>query len=177
MDVPDAERAVAAAAPVVAQHPDGEPACSNYGPPEPLREFPADLRTLAIDALDQVVAEQSELAELWGETADGPKWRQGACTRVWQASAVRRVDAHDKRQRQCTPAVTQSTLAEVAMTPASSSAVSPWYPARGACREKPFGGRGEITATFPQAVREIDEVVPVNAVTTWVLPSGVTVGR
>ncbi|MER6065397.1 DUF4259 domain-containing protein [Streptomyces sp. NPDC001792] len=90
LDAPDAERAVAAAALVVAQHPDGESACSNYGPSEPLREFPADLRTLAIDALDQAVAEQSELAELWGETADGPKWRHGTRTRVWQASAVRR---------------------------------------------------------------------------------------
>ncbi|WP_262286851.1 hypothetical protein [Micromonospora sp. MA102] len=33
------------------------------------------------------------------------------------------------------------------------------------------------TATFPEAVRENKEVVPVNAVSTWVLPSGVTVGR
>ncbi|MFG2986463.1 DUF4259 domain-containing protein [Streptomyces sp. NPDC048258] len=76
LDTPDAERAVAAAALVVAQHPDGEPACSNYGPSEPLPEFSADLRTLAVDALDHVVADLSELAELWGEAADGPKWRQ-----------------------------------------------------------------------------------------------------
>jgi hypothetical protein len=33
------------------------------------------------------------------------------------------------------------------------------------------------TARFPEAVRENEEVVPVNAVSTWVLPSGVTVGR
>jgi hypothetical protein len=33
------------------------------------------------------------------------------------------------------------------------------------------------TATLPEAVRENEEVVPVNAVSTWVLPSGVTVGR
>ncbi|TWP50645.1 hypothetical protein FKR81_18695 [Lentzea tibetensis] len=32
------------------------------------------------------------------------------------------------------------------------------------------------TATFPAAVRETEEVVPVN-VSTWVLPSGVMVGR
>lgn len=32
------------------------------------------------------------------------------------------------------------------------------------------------TATLPEAVREKEEVVPVN-VSTWVLPSGVTVGR
>ncbi|KAA0929851.1 hypothetical protein FGF04_30210 [Streptomyces apricus] len=31
--------------------------------------------------------------------------------------------------------------------------------------------------TFPEAVREDEEVVPVDAVSTWVLPSGVTVGR
>ncbi|MFE2267251.1 DUF4259 domain-containing protein [Streptomyces griseosporeus] len=73
---PDAERAVAAAALVVAQHPDGEPACSNYGPSEPLPVLPADLRTLAVDALDRVVAERSEIAELWDEAAYGPKWRR-----------------------------------------------------------------------------------------------------
>lgn len=76
LDTPDGERAVAAAALVVAQHPDGEPTCSNYGPSEPLPELPVDLRTLAVDALDQVVSTLSELAELWGEAADGPKWRQ-----------------------------------------------------------------------------------------------------
>lgn len=32
-------------------------------------------------------------------------------------------------------------------------------------------------ANLPEAVRENEEVVPVNAVSTWVLPSGVTVGR
>lgn len=32
-------------------------------------------------------------------------------------------------------------------------------------------------ATFLGAVLENEEVVPVNAVSTWVLPSGVTVGR
>ncbi|MEU9305629.1 DUF4259 domain-containing protein [Streptomyces sp. NPDC048269] len=76
LDAPDAERAVAAAALVAAQHPDGEAACSNYGPSEPLPELPEDLRMLAVDALEQVIAELSELAELWGEAVDGPKWRQ-----------------------------------------------------------------------------------------------------
>ncbi|MGW3911449.1 DUF4259 domain-containing protein [Streptomyces sp. NPDC005070] len=77
LNTPDAERAVAAVALVVAQQPDGEPACSVYGPSEPLPEFPADLRTLAVDALDQVIAELSEIAELWDEVPDGSKWRQG----------------------------------------------------------------------------------------------------
>ncbi|WP_432173943.1 DUF4259 domain-containing protein [Streptomyces sp. Tue6028] len=76
LNTSDAERAVAAAALVVAQHPDGEPACSNYGPSEPLPQLSEDLRALAIDALDQAVAELSELAELWGEATKGPKWRQ-----------------------------------------------------------------------------------------------------
>ncbi|MFJ2101387.1 DUF4259 domain-containing protein [Streptomyces anulatus] len=72
----DGERAVGAAALVAAQHPDCDPACSNYGPSEPLPELPADLRMLAVDALDQVVSNRSELAELWAEAANWPKWRQ-----------------------------------------------------------------------------------------------------
>ncbi|MFE0512490.1 DUF4259 domain-containing protein [Streptomyces sp. NPDC058964] len=75
LDSSDGERAVAAAALVVAQHPDGEPACLNYGPSEALPGLSADLRTLAVDALDQVVSELSELAELWAEAAKGSKWR------------------------------------------------------------------------------------------------------
>ncbi|GAO10324.1 hypothetical protein TPA0598_07_00480 [Streptomyces lydicamycinicus] len=43
--------------------------------------------------------------------------------------------------------------------------------------QKPVGGPTATTATFRKAVRENEEVVPVNAVSTWVLPSGVTVGR
>ncbi|MFJ2954819.1 DUF4259 domain-containing protein [Streptomyces sp. NPDC087270] len=76
LETPDAERAVAAAALVAAQHPDGVPTSSNYGPSEPLPEFPADLWTLAVEALDQVVAELSELAELWDDVAEGRRWRQ-----------------------------------------------------------------------------------------------------
>ncbi|WP_405653550.1 DUF4259 domain-containing protein [Streptomyces sp. NBC_00019] len=75
LDTSDGERAVAAAALVVAQHPDGELAWLDYGPSEPLPELPADLRTLAVDALDQVASERSELAELWDDAANGPKWR------------------------------------------------------------------------------------------------------
>ncbi|MFF4902673.1 DUF4259 domain-containing protein [Streptomyces sp. NPDC001068] len=75
LDASDGERAVAAAALVVAQHPDGERTCSNYGPSEPLPEPPAELRALAVDALDQVVSDRSELAELWDDAVNGPKWR------------------------------------------------------------------------------------------------------
>ncbi|MFJ5846832.1 DUF4259 domain-containing protein [Streptomyces sp. NPDC092903] len=72
----DGERAVAAVALVVAQHPGGDPACSGYGPSEPLPELTADLRMLAVDALDQAVSNRSELAELWAEAANWSKWRQ-----------------------------------------------------------------------------------------------------
>lgn len=50
-------------------------------------------------------------------------------------------------------------------------------PAAAATSGKPTGGATATTANFPEAVRENEEVVPVNAVSTWVLPSGVTVGR
>ncbi|MFI0943308.1 DUF4259 domain-containing protein [Streptomyces sp. NPDC021020] len=76
LETPDAERAVAAVALVVAQLPDGAPAHANYGPSEPLPVLPADLRTLAVEALDRVVAESSEIAELWDDVPDGRKWRQ-----------------------------------------------------------------------------------------------------
>ncbi|MFF1737893.1 DUF4259 domain-containing protein [Streptomyces sp. NPDC058247] len=38
---------------------------------------------LAVEALGRVVAEASELVELWDETADGPNWRQSiSCIRA-----------------------------------------------------------------------------------------------
>ncbi|MFD8706262.1 DUF4259 domain-containing protein [Kitasatospora sp. NPDC059648] len=76
LDSSDAVEAVAAAALIAAQCPGGEPISTSYGPDEALPVFAADLRPLAADALDRVVAESSELAELWDETADGPRWRQ-----------------------------------------------------------------------------------------------------
>ncbi|MFJ1582542.1 DUF4259 domain-containing protein [Streptomyces sp. NPDC088197] len=76
LETPDAERAVAAAALVVARQPGGRPACSNYGPSEPLPGLSAELRTLAVEALDQVVAESSEIAELWDDVAEGRKWHR-----------------------------------------------------------------------------------------------------
>ncbi|WP_330257761.1 DUF4259 domain-containing protein [Streptomyces murinus] len=83
LEIPDAERAVAAAALVVAQHPAGGPEHpaggplgSGYGPSEPLPRFPVELRTLAVAALDQVAGGLCELAVVWGEAVDGPKWRR-----------------------------------------------------------------------------------------------------
>jgi hypothetical protein len=50
------------------------------------------------------------------------------------------------------------------------------YAAGPGASAKTCGWTTAITATFPEAVRETEEVVPVN-VSTWVLSSGVTVGR
>ncbi|MER5350933.1 DUF4259 domain-containing protein [Kitasatospora sp. NPDC002551] len=75
-DAWDGEKAVAAAALVAAQCPNGEPVTTAYGPDEPLPVLSADLRQLAVQALDRVVAEESELAELWDETEEGPAWRR-----------------------------------------------------------------------------------------------------
>ncbi|MFD4569061.1 DUF4259 domain-containing protein [Streptomyces sp. NPDC058467] len=73
---PEGAEAVAAAALVAAQCPGGEPIGTSCRPDEGLPTFADDLRTLAAEVLGRVVAEASELAELWDETPDGPKWRQ-----------------------------------------------------------------------------------------------------
>ncbi len=69
--------AVAAAALVAAQCPGGAAVVSSYAPEEEIPALAAELRALAVAALDRVVAEGSEVAELWDETGEGPAWRQG----------------------------------------------------------------------------------------------------
>lgn len=76
LESPEGAEAVAAAALIAAQCPGGEPISTSYGPDEALPNFAIDLQPLAVEALDRVVAENSELADLWDETVDGPKWRQ-----------------------------------------------------------------------------------------------------
>lgn len=73
LDAPESEEAVAAAALVAAQCPGGEPADRVYGPEEPLPDL-TSLRDLALQALDRVLTEPSELMELWDESDGGP-WR------------------------------------------------------------------------------------------------------
>ncbi|MGW0754095.1 DUF4259 domain-containing protein [Streptomyces sp. NPDC002587] len=73
LDSDIAEEAVAAAALVAAQCPDGEPADPHYGPEQPLPDL-TGLRELATQALDRVMTKPSELMELWSE-ADGGPWR------------------------------------------------------------------------------------------------------
>ncbi|WTO73173.1 DUF4259 domain-containing protein [Streptomyces sp. NBC_00209] len=76
LESPEGAEAVAAVALIAAQCPGGEPISTSYGPEEVLPIFADDLQPLAVEALDRVVAEASELAELWDETPDGPRWRQ-----------------------------------------------------------------------------------------------------
>ena len=72
------EETVAAAALVAARCPGGEPVTTAYGPDQPVL-LPAVevLRELAVQALDRVLGDDSELAELWDETDKGPAWRSG----------------------------------------------------------------------------------------------------
>lgn len=73
LEAPESEVAVAAAALVAAQCPGGEPADPIYGPKEPLPDL-AGLRDLALQALDRIMTEPSELMDLWDESDGGP-WR------------------------------------------------------------------------------------------------------
>lgn len=66
--------AVAAAALVAAQQPDGEPVDSAYGPKQAIPDLPGGLCALAVAALTRVLADDSELTELWSESADGDIW-------------------------------------------------------------------------------------------------------
>ncbi|MEU1413072.1 DUF4259 domain-containing protein [Streptomyces sp. NPDC046994] len=77
LEAPDAEEAVAAAALAAPQCPGGEPVSPHYGPEEPVPSLSADVGRLAFEALARVLAEGSELSELWGKTADGSRWRGG----------------------------------------------------------------------------------------------------
>ncbi|MFF2412486.1 DUF4259 domain-containing protein [Streptomyces sp. NPDC058092] len=78
IEAPDyeGEVAVAAAALVGSQCPGGEAVTTAYGPDKPLPPLPADLRPLAVKALDAVLGESSELRELWEEAGD-KEWAQG----------------------------------------------------------------------------------------------------
>lgn len=79
LDADVAEEAVAAAALVAAQCPGGEPVGSAYGPERPLPDL-TGLHALALKALDRVMAEPSELLELWDESG-GTAW-QSAINRL-----------------------------------------------------------------------------------------------
>ncbi|MFF8355380.1 DUF4259 domain-containing protein [Streptomyces chartreusis] len=75
LEAPDAEEAVAAAALLAAQCPGGRTVSPHYEPDEPVPSLPTDLSRLAVEALDRVLADESELSELWGVAEDGRRWR------------------------------------------------------------------------------------------------------
>ncbi|MEU6847742.1 DUF4259 domain-containing protein [Streptomyces sp. NPDC046716] len=75
LEAPEAEEAVAAAALVAAQCSEGEPVSIPYGPDEPVPTLSVELKPLAVEALDRVLADESELAELWEESESGAAWR------------------------------------------------------------------------------------------------------
>ncbi|WP_035845111.1 DUF4259 domain-containing protein [Kitasatospora azatica] len=72
----DGEPAVAAAALVAAQCPGGEPVDPAYGPKEPIPGIGRALVEPALRALDRVLGAESELAELWDDSGEGPRWRE-----------------------------------------------------------------------------------------------------
>ncbi|MFF0055077.1 DUF4259 domain-containing protein [Streptomyces microflavus] len=71
------EEAVAAAALVAAQCPGGEPVTTAYGPKDPLPPLPADLRPLAVRALDRLTGTNAEPLDLWEEAGAGAEWLAG----------------------------------------------------------------------------------------------------
>lgn len=69
-----AQEAVAGAAVLAAQCPDGRPVDPDLGPKLPLQDVPDDLRLLAAQALDRVAADERENGS-WFEPADARRWR------------------------------------------------------------------------------------------------------
>ncbi|WP_031014603.1 DUF4259 domain-containing protein [Streptomyces sp. NRRL F-5727] len=76
LDADFGAEAIAAAALVAAQCEGGEAVTTSYGPKQPLGDLPVELRAEAVAALDRVLAEPSELLELW-EESDGEEWKAG----------------------------------------------------------------------------------------------------
>lgn len=93
LDGDDGAVAVTAAALVAAQCPGGKPADSAYGPKEAIPPLAPELRRLAVQALDRVVVEQSELLELWAEAGADELWRAGIARLRGVLAAVPAEDA------------------------------------------------------------------------------------
>ncbi|MDT7843393.1 DUF4259 domain-containing protein [Streptomyces justiciae] len=71
----EGEQAVAAAALIAAQCPDGAPIDTPYGPEQPMPAFPGDLRTLADTALARIISDQAGAASNWVDPEDWKQWQ------------------------------------------------------------------------------------------------------
>ncbi|MEU7156811.1 DUF4259 domain-containing protein [Streptomyces chrestomyceticus] len=75
LEAPEGQMAVVAAALIAAARADGTaPADPARAPDLTVPEPPRKLAVLAVHALDRVLAPDSELAELWGESDGGQEW-------------------------------------------------------------------------------------------------------
>ncbi|MFG2233153.1 DUF4259 domain-containing protein [Streptomyces sp. NPDC048723] len=71
----EAEEAVAAAALIAAQCPEGDPVDTPCGPETPMPLLPSDLRALADEALARIVGDEDGPASNWVDPEDGKQWR------------------------------------------------------------------------------------------------------
>jgi hypothetical protein len=81
--------AVAAAALVAAQRDDHIPIDCIHGPKQTIPVLPDDLRHIAVHALTRVLAECSELNELWIDSPDAEAWLHMVSTLTTTLSAAR----------------------------------------------------------------------------------------
>ncbi|MFJ2899692.1 DUF4259 domain-containing protein [Streptomyces sp. NPDC087218] len=71
----EAEEAVAAAALIAAQCPEGDPVDTLYGPETPMPLFPSDLRALADEALARIADDEDGPASNWVDPEGWKQWR------------------------------------------------------------------------------------------------------
>ncbi|MYT48122.1 hypothetical protein GTY89_38775 [Streptomyces sp. SID5471] len=76
-----------------------------------------------------------------------------------------------------TPVTAHASVSAGTVRPTRPAAPGSTWSATGPSPTKTRWADHGAPASLPAAVRKNEEVVPVNAVSTWVLPSGVTVGR
>ncbi|MFF3660457.1 DUF4259 domain-containing protein [Streptomyces olivochromogenes] len=71
----EAQEAVAAAALIAAQCPEGEPVDTLYSPETPMPVLPTDLRALADEALARIAGDEAGPASNWVDQEDRKQWR------------------------------------------------------------------------------------------------------
>ncbi|MER5668607.1 DUF4259 domain-containing protein [Streptomyces mirabilis] len=86
----EAEEAVAAAALIAAQCPEGEPVDMSYDPETPMPAFPDDLRALADEALARIAASDQAGSACVNATGTSTKWPSWGCLSAPSAAACNR---------------------------------------------------------------------------------------